>query len=135
MRCALARRTARFPTEFSHLAFELGMKDDELMLLVEAGGWFYVDVQPGVTFEREDLHFVLGSDVDGIARTHMEVIAQAMFSRCLSPTDLRAAGEELMPDVGTGTPAHFLFSGNQFMHSAGHPRFVDRPGPSGVDTR
>jgi hypothetical protein len=108
-----------------YFVFEAGILQDEIFLSVEAGGWSF-----SKTIQRRDLDvshdrlfFVLGSDVNGVAETHMSVMEQCVYSRCLRRDERNQLRGYFENNIRRGYRANVYFKGNQFLHSAGHPNF------------
>jgi len=109
-----------------YLVFEAGILREEVLLAVEAGGWSFTKViqRRDLDINHDQLFFVLGSDVNGVAETHMSVMEQLVYSRCLRGDERNELRVYFENNIRQGYKASVYFKGHQFLHSPGHPNFI-----------
>jgi hypothetical protein len=126
-----------------YLVFELGIGADYSFLSIEINGIHVIDVripnlELNISFETQ---FILGSDVNGKAKTYMRMSEILVYARTLTFEErLRTRNwifdKYLQYFLLKGLfPEAVLFSGNQFLHAEGHPNFADPIPLSGSPTK
>lgn len=100
---------------------------DETLLSLRVGGWDHTEIVESFVYQEvgNPLHFVMGSDCLGKKHTHMFWYGDFFIAKPLAELELAQVTQWL--ESKTGESAVGLhYQGNQFMHSAGHPNFLDR---------
>ncbi len=112
-----------------YFAFEAGILSDEVLLSIEAGGWSFASIlqHRDIGLNSESMCFVLGSDVNGVAETHMSLMEQCVYTRCLKADERIELRGYFANKIRQGYKANAYFKGHQFLHSKGHPNFPDQP--------
>jgi hypothetical protein len=115
--------------EPTYLNLQVAVREKELFLGIEAGGWFYYHVAADTSSDPsgDQFHFVLGSDVTGTKETHMAVMEQCVYSRILKKDEQGTIRKYFEDRIAKGYEARVHFEGNQFLYSQGHPNFPERP--------
>lgn len=121
----------------AYIVCEVGVGAGHAFLSIEIDGQHFADARlPGFDFDPEGgLPYVLGADVTGTAHSAMDVAEILVYDRTLTfweRVDLRNyVASKYAPDVESpeAAPMRLRFRGNQFLHSVGHPNFVNAPGP------
>lgn len=109
----------------TYLACDVVFLESEVLLSVEAGGWYYVAVFPPkhTTLDSSNLNFVIGSNVLGTSETNIQVMEQVVYSRYLKSTERSDLRNYFTEKMAQGFPALAQFTGNQFSPSTDHPNF------------
>ena len=112
---------------FAHLGFEVGIGLDCAILSIEVDGI----VEAWTTVERQEVplsvskHYVLGSDVTGTAKTGMCLAEQCLWDRSLTLRERLDLRDYFAVKYGPHYSGPCVqFTGNQFLHSTGHPNFL-----------
>lgn len=108
------------------MACEMSTIGETSLLSLRVGEWDHVEIVTGSELERvgDPFHFVTGSDCFGKKRTSIFVYQELLVGTPVSPEVLAEIAEGFWSkakEVGIGVH----YSGNQFMHSGGHPNFPE----------
>lgn len=112
--------------ESTYLTFDVAFGQQETLLRMEAGGWYYTHIVPSAQtkLSPQRLSFVLGSNVDGTAETNMELMEQSVYSRCLEEAERAQLRKYFDDNIDRGYETRVVFSGNSYMYSSRHPNFT-----------
>lgn len=110
----------------SCLVFQVAFLEREILLYLDSGGWSMVKTVPRskMSLDPDKLHFVLGSDVMGKAKTHMSIMELCVYSRISREQESEELKAYFESKIQRGYESSVYFQGNKFLHSKNHPNFM-----------
>ncbi len=97
----------------------------ETLLSLQTPNWNYATVIRDSSYEAvgSPFHHVIGSDLHGLKHTRMLLYGSVLIGRPLTTDEIEDTAAYFLKN-GTEMGLGFLFQGNRFLHSSGHPRFA-----------
>jgi hypothetical protein len=110
---------------FVYISVEVGVGEDDTILATQVDG--ITETSTLVERQRVALtpskHFVIGSDVRGVAETCLDVAELIEFSRTLKFHERLDLRDYFRAKYHQGIGQYVEYRGNRFHHSTGHPNF------------
>ena len=111
--------------ELVHLVFNIAVKEDKAMLMIESGGWNFIKIvnSAEINIGPESFNFVLGSSVNGAEETSMDLMEHCIYNAFPPEDDRKTLNHYFANQITNGYTGFVKFRGNKFMYSKDHPNF------------
>jgi hypothetical protein len=117
----------------SYLYLEVSSTEAAVLLTLSTELWDYARKVSVSELDLEDmLHFVLGSDVSGSAKTHLMMYEKVVCQRMLTESERDQMRDYFYRNIADGKYQQGIYfksddKNNKFLHSSGHPNFPEVP--------
>lgn len=116
-----------------YLNFEVSSTESAILLTLSTELWDYARKVSVSELDLEDmLHFVLGSDVSGSAKTHLMMYEKVVCKRMLTESEREQMRDYFYRNIADGKYQQGIYfksdnKDNKFLYSSGHPNFPEVP--------